>query len=605
MAMLLRRFGGRNAPPSEEIAIRRKTRCSYRKTMRVLQKQTAEHAATSQQQQAPQDAATADKEARDKMHKLVFAEIIDTERKYLEDLYTLIIYFVRPLRMKFADNYTAEWKVIQLQFGTVESIFEVNTDFINEVTLKLNGPEPDTALGSTFVSWVEHLHYYGVFCNQQEMTTQKIKEFLKSNSQFRLFISRCKTTTGQKLDIYDYLVKPFQRILKYPLLLRELKKYTDESHPDYGNLYKALELIEKTVDCINKSVSNSENMKKMLAINNSIVGHKHMNLVHTNRRFVMEGNLVKVSAKGKSQTVHCFLFNDMFITCKPKMGSKYQLSGNVLLSKIDVESIENITKELSDPIKVIRKDKVVNDPTQTPAYFFLCCASSEEKNKWLTTFTELKAAEAAQEKAQAEQAAQQQQQQSFPQLLGCERSLSMSSISFDRNSSAARSAAFARAHSPSSFFHPPETLEVGGSRPVPSPPVTAHSRSPSQLTPPPRPHHAPPSSPLPRVPPPRPPPLKSMMAAVSPSPSPPLPQAAEESPAEAAGSHTPSPSTASAEEVDSDPPEENASGAEPESTEVATANEEGEKKSEKEAGDNPEENSDNDTGKGGRGLVRD
>jgi len=37
----------------------------------------------------------------------------------------------------------------------------------------------------------------------------------------------------------SYLVKPVQRLPKYPLLIKDLLKHTDQDHPDYENLQKA------------------------------------------------------------------------------------------------------------------------------------------------------------------------------------------------------------------------------------------------------------------------------------------------------------------------------------------------------------------------------
>lgn len=53
------------------------------------------------------------------------------------------------------------------------------------------------------------------------------------------------------LGILDLLVKPFQRLLKYPLLIEQLIKYTDPSHPDFVNLDGALVILQQKVDVIN------------------------------------------------------------------------------------------------------------------------------------------------------------------------------------------------------------------------------------------------------------------------------------------------------------------------------------------------------------------
>lgn len=45
---------------------------------------------------------------------------------------------------------------------------------------------------------------------------------------------------GHRLQLNDLLIKPVQRIMKYPLLLGELWQATPEDHPDYRPLQEAL-----------------------------------------------------------------------------------------------------------------------------------------------------------------------------------------------------------------------------------------------------------------------------------------------------------------------------------------------------------------------------
>ncbi len=80
------------------------------------------------------------------------------------------------------------------------------------------------------------------------------------------------------MSLLDFLVKPFQRLLKYPLLLRELQKLTPESHPDYKNIGNALGKLQVEVDKINKDKAKNDNMKKMIEINQCLDGLPRVSL---------------------------------------------------------------------------------------------------------------------------------------------------------------------------------------------------------------------------------------------------------------------------------------------------------------------------------------
>jgi hypothetical protein len=76
----------------------------------------------------------------------------------------------------------------------------------------------------------------------------------------------------------DLFVKPFQRILKYPLLLKELAKNTFADHPDHQNIIQALEKLQKETQNINQNKAGADNMQKMIQIQNSIEGLSKVHL---------------------------------------------------------------------------------------------------------------------------------------------------------------------------------------------------------------------------------------------------------------------------------------------------------------------------------------
>ena len=65
-----------------------------------------------------------------------------------------------------------------------------------------------------------------------------------------------KKYRGLKLE--DFLIKPVQRLPKYVIVLKELKKRTCHDHPDYENICKLLEAFEKV------NGSNNDKLNKVL-----------------------------------------------------------------------------------------------------------------------------------------------------------------------------------------------------------------------------------------------------------------------------------------------------------------------------------------------------
>lgn len=56
----------------------------------------------------------------------------------------------------------------------------------------------------------------------------------------------------QAWDLQSLLIKPVQRVLKYPLLVDKLVESTGASHPDYRAAHSAKETIAKVAQDINE-----------------------------------------------------------------------------------------------------------------------------------------------------------------------------------------------------------------------------------------------------------------------------------------------------------------------------------------------------------------
>ena len=74
----------------------------------------------------------------------------------------------------------------------------------------------------------------------------------------------------KQLTLESYLIKPIQRICKYPLLLREVLKKTPETHPDFKDANDALEKIEAVITIVNNRTQHLDQSQKLLLLQSSI-----------------------------------------------------------------------------------------------------------------------------------------------------------------------------------------------------------------------------------------------------------------------------------------------------------------------------------------------
>ncbi|KAI3640821.1 hypothetical protein MIR68_001699 [Amoeboaphelidium protococcarum] len=203
--------------------------------------------------------------------------------------------------------------------------------------------------------------------DDMEYDAEKQRERAK---ELALFLQYCSFRPECKnLDIFSFLIKPIQRLCKYPLLLKEILKVTSESHPDYKLLNEAMALVEKVVGEVNERKRFHEGQqtrivdlrKKFVFDGANLVGieegrDKRFDLMGVvSRRLIRElgesGELLEVKdiIPGKpvsqSQTTQrwLLLFTDILII--NKVSEKSVFAGDV--SKVKVKYVVSLSNLMS------------------------------------------------------------------------------------------------------------------------------------------------------------------------------------------------------------------------------------------------------------------
>lgn len=115
----------------------------------------------------------------------------------------------------------------------------------------------------------------------------------------------------------SFLIKPVQRICKYPLFLRELVKHTEESSAEYNKLVAVLENFNSVVELINETKREADNMAAITRLQRKL-GVKALELLQPGRVFVREGFLQE-TIKGESAMLLYCLFNDILLRAEKKV----------------------------------------------------------------------------------------------------------------------------------------------------------------------------------------------------------------------------------------------------------------------------------------------
>lgn len=144
-----------------------------------------------------------------------------------------------------------------------------NTDDQSSINgIELNDEEKDrkTFIGEAFGRHMSKMEkVYAEYLKNHDAANNKLQA-LQKNPNVEVWLEQCRTcahdlTKAWNLD--SLLVKPVQRILKYPLLLDQLLEVTPENHPDYTALDVAAREMKGVSMRINEMKKRADLMEQV------------------------------------------------------------------------------------------------------------------------------------------------------------------------------------------------------------------------------------------------------------------------------------------------------------------------------------------------------
>ncbi|KAM9819509.1 rho guanine nucleotide exchange factor 38 [Syngnathus typhle] len=177
----------------------------------------------------------------------VIQELIQTEKDFHTDLELCIREVLQPLRsIQVVD--------VDHLFTNMETVCEVSSALLNRLREALSDPVPEAVIiGEVFIQAKAALEdVYKIYCYHHDDANMVLESYEKEEGikqHFTTCLRAMKKLYDQKgkphlLDMGSLLIKPVQRIMKYPLLLGELWQATPEDHPDFRPLQEAFTAVK-------------------------------------------------------------------------------------------------------------------------------------------------------------------------------------------------------------------------------------------------------------------------------------------------------------------------------------------------------------------------
>uniref|UniRef100_A0A667XY43 Rho guanine nucleotide exchange factor 38 n=1 Tax=Myripristis murdjan TaxID=586833 RepID=A0A667XY43_9TELE len=213
--------------------------------VRRSQSDKTEYSAKLKEKMTPHDLSSPSSPALDpeeiRLRKMsrrakVIQELVQTERDYLTDLELCIREVVQPLRnIQVVD--------VDRLFTNMETVCEVSAALLHRLQEATAEPDPEAlVIGDVFIQAKAALEdVYKIYCYHHDDANLLLKSYEKEEEIKQHFKTCVLALKGKPnlLDMGSLLIKPVQRIMKYPLLLGELWQATPDDHTDSQPLQEA------------------------------------------------------------------------------------------------------------------------------------------------------------------------------------------------------------------------------------------------------------------------------------------------------------------------------------------------------------------------------
>ncbi|XP_068201051.1 rho guanine nucleotide exchange factor 38-like [Palaemon carinicauda] len=199
-------------------------------------------------------------------------ELVATELEYVHDLELLT-------GLTIGDAVKDKYNVLDMKvlLGNMAEVISVARRFLQELKDVAHQKEEEMVIGKIFLQFVDELSdVYKVYCSSYNVDVlpllKKYENEENTSIALKQLAEELRLHKQHLLDINSVLIKPVQRILKYPLYLYELVQATPESHRDFSDLEEAKKSFLVAAKDINEYTRAMDLVHKYREVDHSLHG---------------------------------------------------------------------------------------------------------------------------------------------------------------------------------------------------------------------------------------------------------------------------------------------------------------------------------------------
>ncbi|KAK4048435.1 Guanine nucleotide exchange factor for Cdc42p [Microbotryomycetes sp. JL201] len=232
----------------------------------------------------------------------VVREILDSERKYVQDLEVLQDY----QRQLQANDVLTQDQIHHL-FLNLNSLCDFQRRFLIGVEANASRPPEEQRFGHLFIQMEDHFSVYQPYC--ANLTAAQDLAIAENAA-----LSQMSNVLDPVSELAPLLIKPVQRICKYPLLLSTLLKNTPPTMPHHSELQEGLASIMRVTDRVNETKRKEDNRQAVLDLSRRVEDWKGHDITSFGDLLLQETFFVIKNESEREYNV--YLFERIILCCK-------------------------------------------------------------------------------------------------------------------------------------------------------------------------------------------------------------------------------------------------------------------------------------------------
>ncbi|CAF0797762.1 unnamed protein product [Adineta steineri] len=273
-------------------------------------------------------------------------ELLDTELNYRDSLNQIVAHFIEPLQLK-----QEERKRI---FLNISDIHALHSEFYEDLRSAGRNEKGRTSrIVDLFTKWQDRFLIYAKYCSELPDAQEFLDRKIKQDGSFAQKLEQCRQKAGElgKFQLRDTVVLPFQRIVKYSLLLHTMKKNVPSSDPNGDTKRQLLEKAEHLMIDVNQYINEAkrahDNLKVINNIEKTICDIKlpSERCLRSYGRFIADEQFTVYEDGHRNGTRTVFLFDRVLLICKVKGSEKYTFRAALFIQGCQIEELKAAKRE--------------------------------------------------------------------------------------------------------------------------------------------------------------------------------------------------------------------------------------------------------------------